>query len=157
LLPLHVEAQRLNLGGIALALGAGALWAMYIVFGRRAGVAHGGQITALGMGVAALMIVPIGLAENGAHLFSASMLPIGMGVALVSSALPYSLEMIAMARIPTRTLGVLLSLDPAFGAVSGLLFLGESLSWLQWAAIVCIMVASAGSAVGHATAEPPPN
>lgn len=151
LLPLHVEAQRLDLVGIALALGAGALWAMYIVFGRRAGAAHGGQITALGLVVAALMIVPIGLAENGAHLFSAAVLPAGIGVALVSSALPYSLEMIAMPRIPTRTLGVLLSLDPALGAVSGLLFLGESLSWLQWAAIVCIMAASAGSAASHAT------
>jgi inner membrane transporter RhtA len=153
LLPLHVDARRLDLTGIALALGAGALWAMYIVFGRRAGAAHGGQITALGLAVAAVMIVPIGLAQHGTQLFSAAVLPAGIGVALVSSALPYSLEMIAMPRIPAGTLGVLLSLDPALGAVSGLLFLGESLSWLQWAAIVCIMVASAGSAVGH-TAQP---
>jgi inner membrane transporter RhtA len=84
-------------------------------------------------------------------LFSAAVLPLGMGVAVVSSALPYSLEMIAMPRIPTRTLGVLLSLDPALGALSGLLFLGESLTWLQWAAIACIMAASAGSATSHAT------
>jgi inner membrane transporter RhtA len=100
--------------------------------------------------VSALMIVPIGLAQNGAALFSPAILPLGLGVALVSSALPYSLEMIAMPRIPTRTLGVLLSLDPALGAVSGLVFLGESLSWLQWAAIACIMVASAGSATSEA-------
>jgi len=155
LLPLHIESRRLDPAGIALALGAGALWAMYIIFGRRAGVAHGGQITALGMLVGALMIVPIGLAQNGAQLFSPAVLPAGIGVAVVSGALPYSLEMIAMPRIPTRVLGVLLSLDPALGAVSGLLFLGESLSWLQWSAIICIMAASAGSATGHA-AQPLP-
>jgi len=156
LLPLHAGAQPLAAGGIALALGAGACWAMYIVFGRKAGAAHGGQTTALGMLVGALMIVPIGLAQNGLHLFSAAVLPAGIGVAVVSSALPYSLEMIAMPRIPTRTLGVLMSLDPALGAVSGLLFLGESLTWLQWAAILCIMAASAGSAASHA-AQPLPN
>jgi inner membrane transporter RhtA len=100
--------------------------------------------------------VPIGLAENGAHLFSASVLPAGIGVAVVSSALPYSLEMIAMPRIPTRTFGVLMSLDPALGAVSGLLFLNESLTWLQWTAIGCIVAASAGSAASHA-AQPLPN
>jgi inner membrane transporter RhtA len=156
LLPLHIDSQRLDPTGIALALGAGVLWATYIVFGRKAGAAHGGQITALGLLVAAIMIVPVGLAENGAHLFSLEVLPIGIGVGVISSALPYSLEMIAMPRIPTRTLGVLLSLDPALGAVSGLIFLGESLTWLQWAAIACIMAASAGSATSHAT-QPLPN
>jgi inner membrane transporter RhtA len=150
LLPLRLDAQRLDPAGIALALGAGALWAMYIIFGRRAGAVHGGQITALGMLVGALMIVPIGLAQNGAQLFSPAVLPAGIGVAVISGALPYSLEMIAMPRIPTRILGVLLSLDPALGAVSGLLFLDERLSWLQSGAIVCIMAASAGSAAGHA-------
>jgi inner membrane transporter RhtA len=156
LLPLRIAAQRLDPTGIALALGAGALWAMYIVFGRKAGAAHGGQITALGLLVAACMIVPVGLAQNGAHLFAAEVLPLGIGVAVLSSALPYSLEMIAMPRIPTRTLGVLLSLDPALGAVSGLIFLGESLTWLQWSAIACIMAASAGSATSQSM-QPLPN
>jgi inner membrane transporter RhtA len=150
LLPLGKGSQPLASRGIMLALAAGAFWALYIVYGRRAGVLHGAQITALGMLVGAAMIVPIGLAENGVHLFAPALLPAGIGVALVSSALPYSLEMIAMPRISTRTLGVLMSLDPALGAVSGLVFLGESLSWLQWAAIVCIMAASAGSATSQA-------
>jgi inner membrane transporter RhtA len=150
LLPLGKGSQPLASGGIMLALAAGAFWALYIVYGRKAGVLHGAQITALGMLVGAAMIVPIGLAENGVRLFAPALLPAGIGVALVSSALPYSLEMIAMPRISTRTLGVLMSLDPALGAVSGLVFLGESLSWLQWAAIVCIMVASAGSASSQA-------
>ncbi len=151
LLPLGKGSQPLAPRGFVLALVAGALWALYIVYGRRAGVAHGAQTTALGMLVGAVMIVPIGLAENGTHLFAPAVLPAGIGVALVSSALPYSLEMIAMPRISTRTLGVLMSLDPALGAVSGLIFLGESLTWLQWSAIICIMVASAGSA----TSQPP--
>jgi inner membrane transporter RhtA len=154
LLPLQRESPPLAPGGIVLALMAGALWASYIVYGRRAGTLHGGPVTALGMWVGAVMIVPIGLAENGAHLFAPAILPAAIGMALISSALPYSLEMIAMPRIATRTLGVLLSLDPALGAVSGLIFLRESLSWLQWAAIICIMVASAGSATSQAPPLP---
>jgi inner membrane transporter RhtA len=154
LLPLKGGSQPPAFGGMALALLAGAFWATYIVYGRRAGMLHGGPATALGMWVGALMIVPLGLAENGLQLFAPSILPAGIGVALVSSALPYSLEMIAMPRISTRTLGVLMSLDPALGAVSGLVFLGESLDWLQWLAILCIMVASAGSAASPAPASP---
>ena len=68
---------------------------------------------------------------------------------MVSSALPYSLEMFAMPRIPTRTLGILLSLEPVLGALAGFAFLHEHLSWLQGGAIACIMVASAGSASAH--------
>jgi inner membrane transporter RhtA len=156
LLPLGRGSQPLAFSGIVLALVAGALWATYIVYGRRAGTLHGGPATALGMWVGAVMIVPIGLAENGLQLFAPAILPAGIGMALISSALPYSLEMIAMPRISTRTLGVLMSLDPALGALSGLVFLGESLSWLQWAAIVCIMVASAGSASSQAPVLPHP-
>jgi inner membrane transporter RhtA len=155
LLPLGKGSLPLAPRGIMLALCAGALWATYLVYGRRAGVLHGGQTTALGMLVGALMVVPIGLAENGPRLFAPALLPLGIGVALVSSALPYSLEMIAMPRISTRTLGVLMSLDPALGAVSGLIFLGESLTWLQWAAILCIVVASAGSAGTQASPPSP--
>jgi inner membrane transporter RhtA len=99
--------------------------------------------------VGALFIVPIGLVQNGSALLAPRILLYGCVVALVSSALPYSLEMIAMPKIPTRTLGVLLSLDPVLGAVAGFAFLHEHLSWLQWGAIVCIMVASAGSASAH--------
>jgi len=146
LLPLGFGRKPLPPVGIACALAAGACWALYIVFGRKAGAAHGGQTTALGTLIGAVFIVPIGLAHSGAQLFSPAVLPAAIGVALLSSALPYSLEMFAMPRVPTRTFGVLMSLDPALGAVSGFLFLGESLSWIQWAAIASIMAASAGSA-----------
>ena len=146
LLPLGIGAPSLDPTGVAYALGAGVFWALYIFFGRKAGAAHGGQTTALGMVVGALVVVPIGVAQSGAQLFAPAILPAALGVALLSSAVPYSLEMLAMPKLPTRTVGVLMSLDPALGALSGLLFLGERLSWLQWAAIGSIMAASAGSA-----------
>jgi inner membrane transporter RhtA len=146
LLPLGLGGPPLSGLGIAFALAAGACWALYIVFGRKAGAAHGGQITALGTVIGALVIVPIGVAHSGVQLFSPAILPLAIGVAVLSSALPYSLEMFAMPRIPTRTFGVLMSLNPALGAVSGLVFLGESLTLIQWTAIASIVAASAGSA-----------
>ena len=154
LLPIGLGAQQLDLLGVGCGLAAGACWALYIYFGRKAGAAHGGQTTALGMLIGAIVIVPIGAAEAGTRLVSPSILPAALAVALLSSAIPYSLEMLAMPRLPTRTVGVLMSLDPAMGAVSGLLFLGESLSWIQWAAIASIMVASAGSAATSRDAVP---
>jgi inner membrane transporter RhtA len=154
LLPLGFGGATLSVIGIGYALAAGACWALYIVFGRRAGAAHGGQITSLGTLIGAFIIVPIGFAHSGTALFSPALLPMAIGVAVLSSALPYSLEMFAMPRIPTRTFGVLMSLNPALGAVSGLAFLGESLTLVQWTAIASIVVASAGSA---ATKELLPN
>jgi inner membrane transporter RhtA len=154
LLPLGFGSQPLNTAGVGCALVAGLFWALYIYFGRKAGAAHGGQTTALGMVAGAIVIVPIGVAEAGAHLLSTAILPAALGVALLSSALPYSLEMLAMPLLPTRTVGVLMSLDPALGALSGLCFLGERLSWIQWAAIASIMAASAGSAATSRDAEP---
>jgi inner membrane transporter RhtA len=132
--------------GVVCALAAGVCWALYIVFGRRAGAAHGAQTTALGTVMGAILIVPIGISQNGLSLFSPAILPLACGVALLSSAVPYSLEMFAMPRIPTKTFGVLMSLDPALAALSGMLFLGERLSLTQWAAVLCIMAASGGSA-----------
>jgi inner membrane transporter RhtA len=146
LLPLGIGSKPLNVLGVGCALAAGVCWALYIFFGRKAGAAHGGQTTALGMLIGAIVIVPIGVAESGMQLLSPAILPIALAVALLSSAIPYSLEMLAMPRLPTRTVGVLMSLDPAFGALSGLCFLGEKLTWIQWTAIASIMIASAGSA-----------
>jgi inner membrane transporter RhtA len=139
-------SKPLDVLGVGCGLAAGLCWALYIFFGRKAGAAHGGQTTALGMLIGAVVILPIGVAESGAQLVSLAILPTALAVALLSSAVPYSLEMLAMPRLPTRTVGVLMSLDPAFGALSGLCFLGEKLTWIQWTAIASIMIASAGSA-----------
>src|SRR5882672_1909969 len=154
LLPLGLGSKQLDPVGVGCGLAAGACWALYIYFGRKAGAAHGGQTTALGMLIGAVMIVPIGAASAGVQLFSPALLPAAIGVALLSSAIPYSLEMLAMPQLPTRTVGVLMSLDPALGALAGLWFLGESLTWIQWAAIGSIMAASAGSAATGRDAVP---
>jgi inner membrane transporter RhtA len=154
LLPLGLGSKPLDVQGVGCALAAGLCWALYIFFGRKAGAAHGGQTTALGMVIGAIVIVPFGAAQAGWQLFSPAILPTALAVALLSSALPYSLEMLAMPLLPTRTVGVLMSLDPPFGALSGLCFLGEHLSWIQWAAIASIMAASAGSAATSRTATP---
>jgi len=146
LLPAGSGSRTLDAAGVVYGLAAGIFWALYIHFGRKAGAAHGGQITALGMLIGAIVIVPIGVAQAGAHMLSPAILPAALGIALLSSAVPYSLEMLAMPRLPTRTVGVLMSLDPALGALSGLCFLAERLSWMQWAAIASIVAASMGSA-----------
>ncbi len=146
LLPLGIGSKPLDPSGMAFALAAAVFWAMYIVFGRKTGHSQGGQTTAVGTLIAALIIVPLGVAHAGRALLAPSMLYLGCLLALISSAVPYSLEMYALTRLPARTFGVLMSGDPAIGALIGLVWLGEALTVVQWSAIACIMVASAGSA-----------
>jgi inner membrane transporter RhtA len=155
LLPLGLAHEPLSPAGIAFALAAGACWALYIVFGQKAGSLHGGMTAALGTVIGALVIIPFGLAQAGAALLDPSLLPAACAVALLSSALPYSLEMYALTRLPTRTFGVLMSGEPALGALSGWCFLHEHLSLVQWAAIASIMFATAGSAITSRRAAPP--
>jgi inner membrane transporter RhtA len=142
--------------GIVFALAAGLCWAVYILYGQKAGASHGGGTAALGTLVGAVVIVPIGVAHAGAALFAPAVLPAACVVALLSSALPYSLEMFALTRLPVRTFGVLMSMEPALGALSGLCFLDERLTTIQWAAIASIMIASGGSAATSRPAWPPP-
>ncbi|CAO4181866.1 EamA family transporter [Methylorubrum populi] len=143
LLPLG-EADRLDPTGAALALGAGLCWAAYIVFGQRAGRAGGGRAVSLGMAVAALVVAPVGLAEAGTDLFTPGPLGTGLIIAVLSSALPYSLEMFALTRLPRPAFGVLMSLEPAVASLAALALLGERLNPVQAVAIGCIVAASAG-------------
>ncbi|WP_292032646.1 MULTISPECIES: EamA family transporter [unclassified Brevundimonas] len=145
LLPIWSGVEGLDPVGVAFAAFAGLCWALYIVFGKRLSHMHAGQSVALGMSTAALVILPFGVSTAGAALLAPSILLLGLGVALVSSALPYSLEMIALRHIPKRTFGVLLSVEPAIGAVAGLVLLHEQLSPMQWLAIACIIAASIGA------------
>lgn len=145
LLPIRGGLGALDPVGVAFAAAAGLFWALYIVFGKRLSHMHAGQSVALGMSTAAVVILPFGVASAGTALLAPSVLLIGLGVAVVSSALPYSLEMIALRHIPKRTFGVLLSGEPAIGAVAGLFLLHEQLSSLQWLAIGLIVVASVGA------------
>ncbi|MFT4255202.1 MAG: DMT family transporter [Caulobacter sp.] len=146
LLPLDPRAATaLDPVGVGFALAAAVCWALYIVAGKRIGHLHGGRSVAMGMSVAAMIVVPFGVVSAGATLLDPRLMLLGLVVAIFSSAVPYSLEMIAMKRIPKRTFGVMLSVEPAIGALAGLAVLGELLSLQQWAAIACIVAASAGA------------
>ncbi|WP_232823883.1 threonine/homoserine exporter RhtA [Salinicola sp. CPA57] len=131
--------------GAACALGAGVCWALYILFGQKAGAINGAQSATLGITIAAVVIAPVGLLDVGTAMFAPEVLPYALAVAVLSTALPYTLEMIAMPRLPTQTFGTLMSLEPAVGALSGLLFLGQLLSTLQWMAIGLVIAASIGT------------
>jgi inner membrane transporter RhtA len=147
------QADSLDLNGALYALGAGVCWAGYILFGQKAGADHGVQTAALGVVIAAIFIAPIGVAHAGIALLNPSLIPVAIGVAILSTALPYTLEMVALTRMPVRTFGTLMSMEPAVGALSGLMFLHESLSLTQWLAIGAIIAASAGATL---TTRPEP-
>jgi inner membrane transporter RhtA len=159
LLPLRAQAHALDPVGVLYALAAGVGWALYILFGQKAGATHGGDAVTWGIAIGALVAVPVGVAHAGAALFSGAWLPLGVGVAVLSSVLPYSLEMVALTRLPARSFSVLLSLEPAIAAMAGVVFLGERLQALQWLAIAAIIAASAGAAIGvnRPVVEPPIN
>lgn len=145
-MPVTLGAQALDPLGVVLALGAGVCWALYIVYGKRAGTSiHAGVVSSLGMFVAALVVAPFGIFVAGDSLFQFQFWPLALAVALLSSAIPYSLEMVALKKLSSKHFGILLSLEPALGAVSGFLILGEVLTGLQWIAICCVVVACVGS------------
>ena len=145
LLPLGQSGSQIDLTGAALALGAGACWAVYILTGQRAGEEHGPATVALGSLIAAVIFVPIGMAQATDSIWQWSILPVGLAVAILSTALPYSLEMIALTRLPTRIFGTLMSMEPALAAISGMIFLGETLTLVQTLALCSIIAASMGS------------
>lgn len=139
--------------GLILALGAGGCWAVYIVSGQHAGAAYPGGATALGMLTAAILVFPVGLLRAGPMLFQPSLLPIAALIAVLSSALPYSLEMFALGRVPRPTYGAIMSLEPAVAALSGFIFLGQHLTTREGMAIACVMLASAGAAIAYLRAD----
>ena len=145
LLTLGQSVSEIDLTGAALALGAGACWAVYILTGQRAGEEHGPATVALGSLIAAIVFVPIGMAQATESIWQWSVMPIGLAVAILSTALPYSLEMIALTRLPTRIFGTLMSMEPALAAISGMVFLGETLTLTQTLALCSIIAASMGS------------
>ncbi|GAA2599483.1 MULTISPECIES: EamA family transporter [Streptomyces] len=136
----------LDPAGAAFALAAGAMWAAYIVFsartGRRFPQADG---LALAMAVGALLFLPLGIAESGAKLIDPVTLGLGAGVAVLSSVLPYTLELLALRRLPAPTFAILMSLEPAIAAAAGFLILDQALSATQSAAIALVIAASMGA------------
>jgi inner membrane transporter RhtA len=156
LLPSAHPGVRIDPVGLLYALAAGAFWAVYIVFGRRAGAGHGVQTVALGSIISTIIIAPLGLVTAGSALLSRSILLPGLAVAILSTALPYTLEMMALTRLPTRTFGILMSGDPALAALFGLVLLHERLTGLQWVAIILIIGASIGTTVSVQEKVPMP-
>ncbi|NGO77426.1 EamA family transporter [Streptomyces sp. YC504] len=136
----------LDLVGAAFALAAGAMWAAYIVFssktGRRFPSADG---LALAMGVAALLSLPLGIAEAGSKLLVPSTMLLGLGVAVLSSVLPYTLELFALRRLPASTFAIMMSLEPAIATAAGFFVLHQGLSVTDAIAIALVIAASMGA------------
>ena len=135
--------------GVLLALAAGTFWGIYILLGAALGRhTTEGNGLALGMIVAALVVVPIGVVESGTALLQPWVLIAGLGVALLSSVIPYTVDLEALRKVPPRVFGILMSLEPAMAALVGLIVLGEALHVTQWIAVLCVVVASAGATRG---------
>lgn len=146
LLPLNGEPQGLSVAGVLFALAAAACWALYILFGSRVAGLGAGRSVAAGMVVAALIAVPTGVFHAGAALLEPRVLAVGAAVALLSSMVPYVLDMFAMGRLPRRVFGVLLSASPAVAALAGLIILDETLTPAQWTGVAAVVLACAGAA-----------
>lgn len=136
----------LHLAGVLFALATAACWAAYILLSAALGRhTSGGAGLALAMVLAAVVAAPIGMVEAGTALLEPGVLAVGFGVALLSSVIPYSLELEALRRMPPRVFGVLMSLEPAVAALVGLLVLGEVLASVQWVAVLLVVAASVGA------------
>ncbi len=141
--------------GVAFALGAGACWAAYILLGGHVSrTVPGTAAVSAGMLVAAAAIVPISAGLHGFAHLTPKLFAAGLGVALLSSVIPYTLEMFALGALPARTFGILMSLEPAVGALVGLVALKEILAPAQWLAVALVCAASAGSALASRTPAP---
>ena len=144
------STNSIDLTGALLALLAGGFWAAYIVLGGKiAKVMDGSQAVSIGMLVATAVVLPFGFMEGGFSQLNPKLFLLGLGLALLSSAIPYSLEMKALKHLPAKTFSILMSLEPAIAAFFGLVFLQEHLSILEWAAIVLVIAASMGSALSQ--------
>jgi inner membrane transporter RhtA len=142
--------------GVAFALAAGVGWALYIVIGKRLShLLSSGTAVSVGMLVAAVTVVPYAAAVGGFAHLTARGFAAGVGVALLSSAIPFTAEMIALKALPARTFGILMSLEPAVAALVGLAFLHEILSPTQWLAVTLVIAASAGSTLSSRAAPEP--
>lgn len=148
LLPMTESSARLDVMSVLAALGAAIGWALYIVVGQKLARRAPGvtsQGVALGMVIGTLVVMPVGLAGADASWLDARWLLPALLVALLSTAIPYPLEMRALRTLPMRTFGILMSLEPAIAALAGWVLLGERLTATQQLAIGCVMIASAGT------------
>jgi inner membrane transporter RhtA len=147
LLPLASASHALDMMGLALALGAGVCWGLYIILGRRAAAIGTTQATAIAMTLAALTVLPAGASPALSALHQPAILLDALAIAVLSSAIPYTCEMFALGRIPLRVFGILMSLEPVIAALAGFVFLHEALTTRQIIAIAAVVAASLGTAI----------
>jgi inner membrane transporter RhtA len=142
--------------GLAFALLAGLAWAAYILLSRATGQRFPGSTgLAIAMVVAAIAITPVGVAAGRGALLRPVVLLTGLAIGLLSSIIPYSLELEALRRIPARVFGIWMSLEPAVAALIGLVVLGQALAVREWLAIGCVTSACAGAARGARQPQAP--
>ena len=135
-----------DLLGVVFALAAGALWAAYIVLGGKVSkIMKGGEAVAVGMLFATILILPFGIIGQGFQNMTPTFFYLGIALALLSSAIPFTLEMKALGQLPARTFSILMSLEPAAASICGLLFLQEYLTTNEIIAVICVVIASVGS------------
>lgn len=147
--------QSIDLFGAVLALTAGGFWAAYILLSARVG----GRSEGLGglaaaMAISAVLLAPVGIATGGSELGSAEVLALGLAIGVLSSAVPYALEIEALRRLPNAVFGVMMSLEPGVAALVGFVALGQGLSWSEAIAIALVVAASAGALRSAATPAP---
>ncbi|WP_443750021.1 EamA family transporter [Asticcacaulis solisilvae] len=148
LLPWHGGSGALDPVGVFWCACAAVCWGLYIIVGQRVSDrVHGGKAVALAMAITTVFTLPIGIATAGATLFSGSVLLWGIAVGILSSAIPYTLEMLALKHLPAKTFSLMMSLEPAAGAILAFLIVGEKLTLMQVVAIALVVTASAGSSL----------
>jgi inner membrane transporter RhtA len=149
---------HLNVAGIVFAVLSAAGWAAYIMLSSATGRRFAGSSgLVIAMLVAAVVVTPPAVATANHSLLRPSVIATGAAVGLLSSALPYGLELQALRRLPTRVFGIWMSLEPAAAALIGLALLGQRLSPAEWAAVACIVAASVGAARGAPPSAGPVN
>ncbi len=142
--------------GVVAALVAAAFWAAYIVSGSRlAEVDHGPAGLAGACAVAAVLVVPIGVATSGTALIDLRVLGLGLAMAVLASVVPYSFELRALATLEKRTFSILVALEPAIGALVGRLILGQHLGALSWVGVACVVAAGIGATATAPPSQPP--
>ncbi|ALL07202.1 transporter [Pedobacter sp. PACM 27299] len=138
--------EGLDLIGVLLALLAGGFWAAYIVLGSRISkIMKGGDAVSVGMIFATLLVVPFGFFGGGFSQITPTLLLLGGALALLSSAIPFTLEMSALGQMPARTFSILMSMEPAVASLAGIVFLSEHLSFFEYLAVALVVIASAGA------------
>ena len=139
--------HKLDAGGVAFALLAGVLWVAYILLSKETGQRFEAATgLAWAMVVGGLAVLPIGIVDGGSHLLRPSVLGLGFVVAVMSSVIPYTLELLALRRVTPRAFGVMMSIDPALATAAGFIVLGQHLDTREWVALALVVVANFGNA-----------